>query len=158
MRSLWTRSRRGPRWLRARLASCPRGQRTGVETGQLRGALGGSARYARRFDLRCSASGPVRSADWRESRSVEVTRKQQRSVCGQRPSRPCRRWPTQACGLSLAAPKFSPEKLSVTFLGGEASGFRRRYTLTHNDITGRLFLSVGSDYNTEQVSGWCALP
>lgn len=64
----------------------------------------------------------------------------------------------QVCGLSLAAPKFNAEKLSVEFLPGEASSLRRRYTLTHNDLTGELMLSVGSDYNTDQVSGWCVLP
>jgi hypothetical protein len=30
----------------------------------------------------------------------------------------------------------------------------RRYTLTHNDITGALQLSVGSDYNQRQVQGF----
>jgi len=29
---------------------------------------------------------------------------------------------------------------------------RRRDTLTHSDITGELFLSIGSQYNTEQIS------
>lgn len=46
----------------------------------------------------------------------------------------------------------------MSYLVEEASSSRRRYTLTHNDITGELFLSVGSDYNTDQVSGWCARP
>lgn len=31
---------------------------------------------------------------------------------------------------------------------------RRRYTLTHNDLTGSLQLSVGREYNKDQVSGW----
>lgn len=30
----------------------------------------------------------------------------------------------------------------------------RRYTLTHSDSTGDLFLSIGSDYNHKQISGW----
>lgn len=30
----------------------------------------------------------------------------------------------------------------------------RRYTLTHNDITGELWLSIGHQYNTKQVSGF----
>lgn len=34
------------------------------------------------------------------------------------------------------------------------NGARRRYTLTHNDVTGALRLSVGSEYNAAQVSGW----
>ncbi len=33
------------------------------------------------------------------------------------------------------------------------SAFRRRYTLTHNDLTGFLTLSVGETYNSEQLSG-----
>jgi hypothetical protein len=38
---------------------------------------------------------------------------------------------------------------------GSAKGARRRYTLTHNDLTGALLLSVGSEFNAEQVGGWC---
>lgn len=30
----------------------------------------------------------------------------------------------------------------------------RRYTLTHSDRTGDLFLTIGSDYNRTQISGW----
>ncbi|MGD8813039.1 MAG: staygreen family protein [Anaerolineales bacterium] len=30
----------------------------------------------------------------------------------------------------------------------------RAYTLTHSDTTGELFLTVGSDVNQEQISGW----
>ena len=30
----------------------------------------------------------------------------------------------------------------------------RRYTLTHNDLTGQLLLTVGHQYNTAQLSGW----
>ena len=30
----------------------------------------------------------------------------------------------------------------------------RRYTLTHSDRTGELFLSIGLDYNRHQISGW----
>jgi len=36
----------------------------------------------------------------------------------------------------------SPEKLALP----------RRYTLTHSDITGELFLSIGSTYNTRETS------
>ncbi len=56
-------------------------------------------------------------------------------------------------------PMFDPRKLTTTFLPG-ASGAEpqapvpRRYTLTHNDITGQLYLSIGCNYNTVQVSGW----
>ncbi len=30
----------------------------------------------------------------------------------------------------------------------------RRYTLTHNDVTGALALSIGSEYNSAQLEGW----
>lgn len=30
----------------------------------------------------------------------------------------------------------------------------RRYTLTHNDLTGSIQLSVGAEYNSQQLSGW----
>ena len=56
-------------------------------------------------------------------------------------------------------PIFDPRKVTTTFLPG-ASGTEpqppapRRYTLTHNDITGQLNLSIGCNYNTVQVSGW----
>ena len=49
------------------------------------------------------------------------------------------------------------EKLHVRFAGGvEADGpvAPRRYTLTHSDSTGDLFLTVGAEYDRKQVSGW----
>jgi hypothetical protein len=30
----------------------------------------------------------------------------------------------------------------------------RRYTLTHNDLTGNLTLSIGREYNRQQLDGW----
>jgi hypothetical protein len=73
---------------------------------------------------------------------------------------------SQSCSLSWDAPKFEAAKLSVRYVGsspppppGDNSahgGARRRYTLTHNDLTGALLLSVGSEFNAEQVGGWCA--
>ncbi len=30
----------------------------------------------------------------------------------------------------------------------------RRYTLTHSDITGQLFLSIGRDYDAKRLSHW----
>jgi len=30
----------------------------------------------------------------------------------------------------------------------------RRYTLTHSDATGELVLTIGSEYNRRQISGW----
>jgi len=49
----------------------------------------------------------------------------------------------------------NPGKLHVTYLTGanpEHLTLPRRYTLTHSDITGHLFLSIGSQYNTKQIS------
>ena len=46
-------------------------------------------------------------------------------------------------------------KLHVTYLTGttpELLIVPRRYTLTHSDITGELFLSIGRDYDTKQIS------
>ena len=67
-------------------------------------------------------------------------------------------------------PPFQPAKLSVEYLPGAAvsnsarissstSTSRplprsRRYTLTHNDITGALNLSIGNEYNDRQVQGF----
>ena len=51
--------------------------------------------------------------------------------------------------------RLDPEKLHVAYLTGttgEELIFPRRYTLTHSDITGKLFLSIGTQYNTEQIS------
>ena len=66
----------------------------------------------------------------------------------------------------LDPPNFNPQKLKVVRLseegrrqGGEFvietnAGCTRRYTLTHNDLTGCLTLSIGSEYNRDQLSGW----
>jgi hypothetical protein len=51
--------------------------------------------------------------------------------------------------------RLNPEKLHVTFLSGTEADkliFPRRYTLTHSDITGELFLSIGPDYDRRQIS------
>jgi len=40
--------------------------------------------------------------------------------------------------------------------GNSSETIRRRYTLTHNDITGVLTLSVGSRYNKQQLTGFWA--
>jgi hypothetical protein len=53
--------------------------------------------------------------------------------------------------------RLKPEKLQVTYLAGtdpENLILPRRYTLTHSDITGRLFLSIGKDYNTKQFANF----
>lgn len=52
--------------------------------------------------------------------------------------------------------QLNPQKLHTRFLRGVSlKEFRvpRRYTLTHSDITGVLFLSVGSDYDKRAISG-----
>ena len=53
--------------------------------------------------------------------------------------------------------RLSPEKLQVTFLAGTTAGdllLPRRYTLTHSDRTGRLYLSIGNQYDMKQISGF----
>jgi len=52
--------------------------------------------------------------------------------------------------------RLNPDKLHVTYLTGttpESFTIPRRYTLTHSDITGELFLSIGNEYDTKQISG-----
>ena len=52
--------------------------------------------------------------------------------------------------------RLNPEKLHVTYLHGSTPNnlvLPRRYTLTHSDRTGELFLSIGNQYNTKQISG-----
>ena len=54
---------------------------------------------------------------------------------------------------------FRPSKLTVQrFPGTVQSGLcphhPRRYTLTHNDLTGQLLLTIGHQYNKKQLSGW----
>ncbi|RDW16735.1 staygreen family protein [Oceanobacillus chungangensis] len=44
---------------------------------------------------------------------------------------------------------FDPEKLSVEFMEGTTATepiIPRRYTLTHSDLTGELFLNIGTNY------------
>ena len=51
--------------------------------------------------------------------------------------------------------RLNPEKLHVTYLTGATPGgltLPRRYTLTHSDMTGQLFLSIGNQYNTQEIS------
>lgn len=50
-----------------------------------------------------------------------------------------------------------PNKLHVSFIDGiRADGpiSPRAYTLTHSDVTGDLFLTIGPSYNRRQISGW----
>lgn len=49
------------------------------------------------------------------------------------------------------------EKLHVTFHGGisrQELSLPRKYTLTHSDFTGDMFLSIGPEYDKKQISGF----
>lgn len=53
--------------------------------------------------------------------------------------------------------RLKPHKLHVKFASGaESEGpvAPRRYTLTHSDTTGDLFLTIGAQYDRKQISGW----
>ena len=53
--------------------------------------------------------------------------------------------------------RLHPGKLHVRLSAGvEAEGpvVARRYTLTHSDTTGELFLTIGQEYDEAQISGW----
>ncbi len=55
--------------------------------------------------------------------------------------------------------RLRPEKLHTEFIQGthpEVFVIPRRYTLTHSNVTGDLFLSVGAEYNRQQLAGWQA--
>jgi hypothetical protein len=52
--------------------------------------------------------------------------------------------------------RLTPGKLHVAFAGPAKPDLLvlpRRYTLTHSDATGDLYLTVGPEYNTRQISG-----
>jgi len=52
--------------------------------------------------------------------------------------------------------RLDPHKLHIRYLPGvepKALVIPRRYTLTHSDATGDLFLTIGPDYDYEQISG-----
>jgi len=49
------------------------------------------------------------------------------------------------------------DKLHVKYIGEateKGPAFPRYYTLTHSDVTGELFLSIGTDYDKTSISGW----
>ena len=53
--------------------------------------------------------------------------------------------------------KFDPDRVSVSFEASTSgvkpeSLLQRRYTLTHNDVTRNLMLTVGDRFNGEQTS------
>lgn len=53
--------------------------------------------------------------------------------------------------------RLKPEKLHVRLAQDTAPDgpvVPRRYTLTHSDATGDLYLTIGPEYNHEQISGW----
>jgi len=53
--------------------------------------------------------------------------------------------------------RLNPEKLQTRLASGTRTDgpvVPRRYTLTHSDATGDLFLTIGSDYDRKQMSGW----
>lgn len=63
----------------------------------------------------------------------------------------------QDCALQSVP--FKPSKLTVQYLPGTARSGNgllqpRQYTLTHNDLTGQLLLTIGQQYNAAQLSGW----
>ena len=52
--------------------------------------------------------------------------------------------------------RLNPSKLHVRFLSEKESEevLPRRYTLTHSDRTGALYLTIGPDYDFDQIKGW----
>lgn len=69
----------------------------------------------------------------------------------------------QVCAALFEPPPFQPSKLDITMLAGSRATRAqpgtvppspRRYTLTHNDLTGALRLSIGSDFNARQMGGF----
>jgi hypothetical protein len=52
--------------------------------------------------------------------------------------------------------RLNPQKLHVSYLTDATPGdliLPRRYTLTHSDITGKLFLTINNAYDTKQIAG-----
>jgi len=52
--------------------------------------------------------------------------------------------------------RLNPDKLHTTLSPGSSQDkyiLPRRYTLTHSDYTGDLYLTIGPDYNMKQCSG-----
>jgi hypothetical protein len=51
----------------------------------------------------------------------------------------------------------NPDKLHVKLdgtLGAQENLLPRKYTLTHSDTTGDLFLTIGCEYDQDAISGW----
>ncbi len=63
--------------------------------------------------------------------------------------------PCRVCWVNMS--RLNPAKLHVTYLTGNAAcspALPRRYTLTHSDLSGDLFLSIGSQYDIEKTAGF----
>jgi hypothetical protein len=53
--------------------------------------------------------------------------------------------------------RLNPDKLHVTFADDttpQGPVVPRRYTLTHSDVTGDMFLTIGPEHDLKQASGW----
>lgn len=50
--------------------------------------------------------------------------------------------------------RLRPERLHVDIQVDESQKLPHRYTLTHSDKTGELFLTVANEFDKEQISGW----
>lgn len=53
--------------------------------------------------------------------------------------------------------RLKPEKLHVSYLSGtslDGPVIPRRYTLTHSDFTGDLYLTIGKEYDQGRLSHW----
>ena len=53
--------------------------------------------------------------------------------------------------------RLDPGKLHVNFVTNlfyQGALLPRRYTLTHSDVTGDLFLTIGRKYDEKAISGW----
>jgi len=53
--------------------------------------------------------------------------------------------------------RLNPSKLHVSYSSEfeqDALILPRRYTLTHSDLTGDLYLTIGKQYNRTQISNW----
>ncbi|MFW9922243.1 MAG: staygreen family protein [Candidatus Thorarchaeota archaeon] len=50
----------------------------------------------------------------------------------------------------------NPKKLHVEYMDSKNNEFSlpRKYTLTHSDQTGDMYLTIGKHYNDEQISNW----
>jgi hypothetical protein len=69
-------------------------------------------------------------------------------------------WPQVRAAALFDPPPFQPEKLAILYAPGASTiapappDKSRRYTLTHNDLTGQLWLTVGPEFNSVQISGF----